>query len=83
MPLQQSFPFGTDYMSWDDWNGNFAMWYGEEPIPVLSEEEWYEVANAICQLPTFLAYPVPNPDGFETWQDWAGAVSIIINGPSQ
>lgn len=83
MPLQQSFPFGTFLMSWDDWNGNFVMWYGEEPIPVLPEESWLEVADAISQLPTFLNYPIPNGDGYDNWQDWASAVSVIINGPTQ
>jgi hypothetical protein len=28
-------------------------------------------------------YPVPLPDTFDTWQDWAKEFTEIINGPSR
>jgi hypothetical protein len=28
-------------------------------------------------------YPVPSPDTYQNWQDWAIEFTEIINGPSQ
>jgi hypothetical protein len=83
MALQSFFPFTPDYMNWEDWNGNLVMFYGEEPIPVMPEIGWREVADNVAQLPTFLNYPVPDPQLYENWQDWAFEFTEIINGPSR
>jgi hypothetical protein len=81
MAFEQFFPFGSN-MSWEDWNGNFIMFYGEEPIPYHSEEDWKITAKSIVQLTTFEVFPVPDPELFENWQDWADQLTFIINGPS-
>jgi hypothetical protein len=83
MALQSFFPFTPNFMSWEDWNGNLVMFYGEEPIPALPEEDWKQVANNVAQLATFLNYPVPDPQLYENWQDWALEFTEIINGPTQ
>ena len=83
MALELFFPFTPDYMSWEDWNGNLVMFYGEEPIPVLPEADWKAVADNVAQLPTFLNYPVPDPALYTNWQDWAYEFTEIINGPTQ
>ena len=77
------FPVSPDYMSWEDWNGNFIIYYGQEPIGTSSEEDWKVVANQIAELQTFSAYPIPDPDIFDNWQDWAKEVGESINGPSR
>lgn len=69
-------------MSWEDWNGNFIHYYSEEPLMYAPENEWKEVAKNIGQLTTFESYPVPDPDAFDNWRDWASALSFILNGPS-
>ncbi len=83
MALESFFPFNPSYSTWEDWNGNLIMFYGEEPIPALPETEWKSVANNVAQLPTFLNYPVPSPDLYQNWQDWANEFTEIINGPTQ
>lgn len=83
MALESFFPFTPDYMSWEDWNGNLVMFYGEEPIPQHPEIEWKIVANSVGQLPTFINYPVPDPQLYDHWQDWANEFTEIINGPTQ
>lgn len=83
MALQSFFPFTPNFMSWEDWNGNLVMFYGEEPIPALPEEDWKQVANNVAQLATFLNYPVPDPQLYENWEDWALEFTEIINGPTQ
>ena len=83
MAFQQFFPFTPNGMSWEDWNGNLIMFYGEEPIPYNLEINWKETAKNVGQLATFEVYPVPNPEAYENWQDWALEFTEIINGPSQ
>ena len=46
------------------------------------EDSWRLVAKNIGQLTTFESYPVPDPDAFVNWQDWATAFSLILNGPT-
>jgi hypothetical protein len=70
-------------MSWEDWNGNLIMYFGEEPIPYSPEIDWKVTANNVAQLPTFASYPVPIPETYENWQDWALEFTLIINGPSR
>jgi hypothetical protein len=82
MALESFFPFTPDYMTWEEWNGNLIMFYGEQPIPVLPEIDWKIVADNVSQLPTFLNYPVPDPELYEKWQDWAYEFTEIINGPT-
>ena len=77
------FPFFPDYMSWEDWNGNFIIYYGQEPIGMSSEDDWKIIASQITQLQTFSAYPISDPANYENWQDWAKDLSVTINGPSR
>jgi len=80
--IQTFFPINPEYMSWEDWNGNFLHYFSEEPIMYDTEDNWKLVAKNISQLTTFESYPVPDPEAFETWQDWASALSFILNGPT-
>jgi hypothetical protein len=84
MSLQTFFPFIPEGSDWQTWNGNLVMFFSEEPIPYVEEEtQWRMVAKNVSQLPTFLVYPVPDPDLYQTWQPWASEFTLIINGPSQ
>ena len=83
MALQQFFPFIPDGMDWQSWNGNLIMYYAEEPISYMPEEEWITVAKNVSELPTFVNYPVPDPTGYENWQSWAKEFTQIINGPTR
>lgn len=83
MATQQFFPFVPEGSDWQNWNGNLAMFYGQEPIPYMPDEnDWKVVAKNVSQLPTFSVYPVPDPELFKEWQDWAHEFTLIINGPS-
>lgn len=82
MAIQQFFPYVPQYISWENWNGALIQFFSEEPIPYNPETNWRETAKAACELPTFAAYPVSDPDRFKNWQDWALDFTEIINGPS-
>jgi hypothetical protein len=84
MSLQTFFPFIPEGSDWQTWNGNLIMFFSEEPIPyVEDDEQWRMVAKNVSQLPTFEVYPVPDPDLYQTWQPWASEFTLIINGPNQ
>jgi hypothetical protein len=59
------------------------MYYGEEPIPYMTEDNWPIVAKSVSALATFANYPVPDPSEYENWQSWAKEFTEIINGPTQ
>jgi len=80
--IQQFFPFVPAFMTWEEWTGNFIMWYGQNAIPLEKEENWKEAANHLNSLPTFSAYPLPDPNTYANWREWAKGVTEIINGPS-
>ena len=80
--IQVFFPFIPTIMTWEEWNGNFIIYYGQETLPDVPESEWRDAADQIASLPTFAAYPVPNSSTFANWQDWALELTTIINGPS-
>jgi hypothetical protein len=69
-------------MSWEDWNGNMAIYYGQEHIVFQPEENWRAAAQHMSSLAVMEPYPVPSPDKFENWQDWANEFTLIINGPA-
>jgi hypothetical protein len=81
--FQQFFPCLPDYMSWEEWTGNVIIYYGQKNIEFSPEENWKDGAMNIVLSETFGSYPVPNPNTYEAWQDWAMAFTEIVNGPSR
>ena len=67
-------------MSWEDWNGNLAIYYGQQNIMFSSEENWKEAAMNMMKMECFGAYPLPNPEPYDSWQDWAKEFTLSING---
>ena len=83
MSFQKFFPFSPAYSTWEDWNGNLIVFYGQETIPHNSEVNWKDTASSLALLPTFQVFPVPAPETFDNWQDWANEFTQIVNGPSR
>jgi hypothetical protein len=83
LSIQEFFPCLPDYSTWEDWNGNLAIFYSKETIAINTEENWAETAASVASLPTFAAYPVPYPYDFDDWQSWAREFTLVINGPSK
>jgi len=81
--IRQNCPLVADAMTFEEWNGNFILLYGQEPIGFGTEDEWQDIASHIVSLPTFAAYPIDKPENFETWQDWANQLTLAINGPTR
>jgi hypothetical protein len=79
--LQRFFPYLPDHSTWDEFNGNLFLQYGQRNIVRSEESQWQETASSLVQSFPFSAYPVPDPEGFATWQDWARAFVTVVNGP--
>ena len=78
--FQRVFPFSVENTDWQSFNGNLIMYYGQEPIPISSEDDWEITAKNVSQIPSFVQYNIPDPEGFENWQDWAKEFILLING---
>jgi len=78
----QSFPFSTEYNNFEEWSGNFIMWYGKEAIGQGDDNNWQEIANQIVNTPSFAAYGLKSPEEYDTWQEWAKDLTLAINGPT-
>ena len=82
LPIQDFFPFSPEYSTWEDYNGNLVVFFASEPIGVNSEENWKNTVADMVNLPRFMNYPIPDPNTYENWQDWANNFSQVLNGPS-
>lgn len=80
--IQPFFIFAPDFMSWEDWNGNLLISYGELNIPYNVEENWQETARMLSSNTAMAAYPTPHPDGYDDWRKWAKDFTEIVNGQS-
>lgn len=76
----QLIEFLPDYSTWDDWNGNLVHFYGEQAFPVLPEEQWREVAQAVTVNAVFDKFGIPSPFDFQDWREWARVLIESVNG---
>jgi hypothetical protein len=79
---QKYFPFSPDHSTWDEFNGNLFLYYGDQNIISSKETDWAQTAKGLCSNAAFATYPVPDVDTFPDWQSWARAFITIVNGPS-
>ena len=82
LSVQPFFIFSPDFMSWEDWNGNLLISYGELAFPYNTEDDWQQTAKAVAGNPAMAAYPVPDPDTYEDWRVWANDFTEVLNGQS-
>lgn len=80
--INQDIPFLAEDTTWDNWNGNMLHYFGEEPLPYVSEENWPQFASSMISLSTFSSYALPSADSFDDWRDWVEAIILAINGPT-
>ena len=78
--FQSPFPCIPQYTTWPEFNGNLALFYSQELIPLTDEKDWQITARNMMQTPTFSSYSIPNPEIYENWQDWANEFVLKING---
>lgn len=72
--------FIPSHSTWDQWNANFIHYFSEQHIPMVPETDWKELATILSGNPVFSRFSVPNPAGFEHWEDWANQFTMAVNG---
>jgi len=80
-------PF-PQFISIKQWSAELLRIYKTDRLPILRDEEnWQEWANIVAGSGTFKTNAIPSAtgikyskkvDSFNTWQDWAKAVYIIM-----
>lgn len=73
--------FLPDFSTWEQWNGNLILYFGDQQFPYVTEENWKQVASSMMTNSIFSQFNVPAPDQFDTWQGWAKAATQAVNGP--
>jgi hypothetical protein len=68
--------------TWEDWNGDLLHYFSEEPLPMVREDHWQDLAAAMGAMPTFDNYAIPDPSRFDTWQEWVLELITAVNGPT-
>lgn len=79
----QDIPQLPDGAEWEFWNGNMLHYFGEEPLPYVTEEDWRVFAHAMGSTTTFAAYGFPDSEGYDDWREWARTIIGLVNGPSR
>ena len=82
-PIRQSINWVPINGTWADWNGNMVHYYGEEPIPYVSEDEWQTVADYLSGLATFTNYLIPDSATYADWREWAKDFIEAVNGATR
>jgi len=60
---------------WDLWCARTAEQFAANQLGTIEESRWREWADAMSGIGYFSQSGVPDSRGFETWQDWAFALS--------
>jgi len=81
--INQFFPVLPNFTSWEDYTGQLAMYYGQEPFAMASEDNWQETAASIASTPTFSSYAIPDATSYSSWQEWADDFTTIVNGKTR
>ena len=76
----QLIEFLPEFNTWEEWNGQLVHYFGEQQFPILPEEFWRQVAQAVTVNPVFDKHAIPDPGGFLNWQDWALSMTMVVNG---
>jgi len=68
-------------MSWDQYVKLMAELFAPQQLGYVPEERWTEWVSALNGIGYFVESGIPDPRGFDNWQDWAkqmtGLMSVI------
>ena len=62
-------------LTWDHWCARMAELFAANQLGTVPEDQWRIWADAITGIGYFTQSGVPDSRGFETWQDWAFALT--------
>lgn len=65
--------------TWDSWCALMAEQFAPNQLGTAPEDRWREWASGMNGIGYFVESGIPDPRGFESWQDWAAQLSGIIS----
>ena len=64
--------------TWDSWCSLMAELFAGQQLGTVPEERWTEWASGMQGFGYFVSSGVPDPRGFDSWQDWAQRLTGIM-----
>jgi len=64
--------------TWDSWCSLMAELFAGQQLGTVPEERWTEWASGMQGIGYFVSSGVPDPRGFDSWQDWAQRLTGIM-----
>ena len=65
--------------TWDVWCQRMAELFATQQLGTVPEENWRDWACGMQGIGYFVQNGVPDPRGFDTWQDWGERIVGIMN----
>jgi len=66
-------------LTWDVWCERMAELFAAQQLGTVAEENWQDWASGMQGIGYFVQNGVPDPRGFDVWQDWAEQVVGAMN----
>ena len=68
-----------DTNTWNVWCQRMAELFATQQLGTVPEENWQDWASGMQGIGYFVQNGVPDPRGFDVWQDWAERVVGSMN----
>jgi hypothetical protein len=65
--------------TWDSWVRLMDELFSANQLGTVPEEKWREWAAGMNGIGYFVQSGIPDPRGFNSWQEWAAQVVGIMN----
>ena len=65
--------------TWDVWCQRMAELFATQQLGTVPEECWQDWASGMQGIGYFVQNGVPDPRGFDVWQEWAERVVGVMN----
>ncbi len=79
--VQPALVYDPRYMEFEQWACLMCEQYAAQQLSIPDNDaDWKSWAVGLLAIDLFTTQGVPDPYGFENWQDWASALLNTMNG---
>lgn len=79
--VQPALVYDPRYMEFEQWACLMCEQYASQQLSIPDNDaDWKSWAVGVLAIDVFTNQGVPDPYGFENWQDWAAALLNTVNG---
>lgn len=70
----------TAHISFERWTGAVVQEYqtSASSVPHYHGGPWQDWAKKVALVPEFAVRPLPRPEQFTTWQEWANIFRLVL-----